>query len=535
MIRLLHNWATLSAERAPESLAVVLDGEAISYGELERLSNQLARGLKDAGCERGDRVCLLSPKSLDAIVAIIGIVKADCTFVPLDPQCPAARHRKIIESCECRCLLAGGNAAPLLEDIFGGRAFTFPLAVGALGNARIDGPRCRAAFSSSDLSAYSAEPLDCRNASGDPAHILFTSGSTGTPKGVVITHANVIRFVEWAKEYFHIARGGRNSCHSPLHFDLSTFDIYGTFAAGAELHLVPAEANLLPHKLADFIRRSELTQWFSVPSILNYMAKFDVVEDNDFPKLREMLWCGEVFPTPALIYWMRRLPHVRFTNLYGPTEATIASSYYTVPARPADERSPIPIGTACPGESLLVLDENLKRKPAGEIGNLHIGGVGLSPGYWRDEEKTRAVFVRNPYSDDPSDRIYKTGDLASVGADGLVYYAGRSDFQIKSRGYRIELGEIESALHSLAGLQECAVVAVPVDGFEGARICCAYVSLAGHSIGPLMLRRELARLLPSYMLPTHWLAFDALPKNANGKIDRPKLAEEFKNHEAPAA
>ncbi|HEY1266889.1 MAG TPA: amino acid adenylation domain-containing protein [Candidatus Binatia bacterium] len=535
MIRLLHNWLTLNAERAPGSIAVVMETQAITYGEAERLSNQLARGLKDAGCRRGDRVCLLAPKSIDAIVAILGIIKADCTFVPLDPQCPAARHRKIIENCESRCILAAGNTATLLDEIFAAGAFDFPFSAGALGGARIDGPHCRAAFSASDFSTYSGAPLEYRNDTVDPAHILFTSGSTGTPKGVVITHANVIAFVDWGKEYFHIRPGGRNSCHSPLHFDLSTFDIYGTLAAGAELHLVPAEANLLPHKLADFIRRSELTQWFSVPSILNYMAKFDAVKDEDFPELRELLWCGEVFPTPALIYWMRRLPHVRFTNLYGPTETTIASSYYTLPACPAEERSSIPIGTACPGESLMVLDEKLEPVPAGEIGSLYIGGAGLSPGYWRDEEKTHGAFVRQPCGDDRSERVYKTGDLASLGQDGLVYYVGRSDFQIKSRGYRIELGEIESALHSLPDLQECAVVAVTLGGFEGARVCCAYVPLAGECAGPLTLRKELSRLLPSYMLPTHWLEFDSLPKNANGKIDRRKLVEEFKNHEAPAA
>src|SRR5581483_5690058 len=427
------------------------------------------------------------------------------------------------------CILAAGNTAPLLDEIFAAGAFDFPFSVGSLGDARIEGPHCRAGFSSSDFSTYSAAPLEYRNDSADPAHILFTSGSTGVPKGVVITHAIVIPFVEWGKTYFHMLPGGRNSCHSPLHFDLSTFDIYGTLAAGAELHLVPAEANLLPHKLADFIRRSELTQWFSVPSILNYMAKFDAVKDNDFPHLRELLWCGEVFPTPALIYWMRRLPHVRFTNLYGPTEATIASSYYTLPTCPADERSSIPLGTPCPGESLMVLDKNLEPVPAGEIGDLYIGGAGLSPGYWRDEEKTLEVFVRKHCSGDGSERIYKTGDLASVGEDGLVYYVGRSDCQIKSRGYRIELGEMESALHSLEGLQECAVVAVTLGGFEGARICCAYVPLSGHSTGPLTLRKELSRLLPSYMLPTHWLEFDSLPKNANGKIDRPKLVEDFKN------
>jgi amino acid adenylation domain-containing protein len=535
MSGLLQEWVTHHAERAPDAAALVMDRETLTYGELDRVSNQVARTLVDGGCRRGDRVCLLAPKSPAAIIGIIGILKADCTFVPLDPQSPAARLRKAIESSACKWILASGNVAPLLDEIFSAGAFAFPISVGWLGAERTHGAHFRAGFSAVDLSAYSTASLEYQNRSSDPAHILFTSGSTGVPKGVVITHANVSHFIDWAREYFKIDSHSRNSCHSPLHFDLSTFDIYGTLSAGAELHLVPPEANLLPHKLAEFIRHSELTQWFSVPSILNYMAKFDVVGPNDFPTLRELLWCGEVFPTPALIYWMQRLPHVRFTNLYGPTEATIASSYYTVPDCPADERIPVPIGTACPGEELLVLDDELRRMPAGETGNLYIRGVGLSPGYWRDPEKTRAVFLRNPYSEDHADRIYKTGDLAWRGADGLVYYVGRADFQIKSRGYRIELGEIESALHSIPGLQECAVVAAPLGGFEGSRICCAYVPLQGDGPSPMSLRKELSRMLPSYMLPAHWLAMESLPKNANGKIDRPKLVEEFKNHETPAA
>jgi amino acid adenylation domain-containing protein len=535
VIERLQDWTTLNAETAPERTALVMGPERLTYGDIERRANQLARALKHGGCRRGDRVCLLTPKSPAAIVGILGILKADCTFVPLDPHSPAARQRKVIESSECKWILIDGAVAPLLDEILNLGALPFPLSIASLGAQKMRGDRFESEFSSADTAAYSASPLDCKNGSGDPAHILFTSGSTGVPKGVVITHANVICFVEWARKYFSITPQSRTSCHSPLHFDLSTFDIYGALSAGAELHLVPPEANLLPHKLAEFIRRSELTQWFSVPSILNYMAKFDVVQQNDFPALRELLWCGEVFPTPALIYWMQRLPRVRFTNLYGPTEATIASSYYTMTACPADERQPIPIGTGCPGEELLVLDEQLNRCAAGQIGDLYIRGVGLSPGYWRDAEKTRAVFLPNPHTADPNDRIYKTGDLASFGEDGLVYYVGRADFQIKSRGYRIELGEIESALNSLSCLQECAVVAVPLGGFEGYRICCAYASLPGHIVSPIGLRKELARLVPAYMLPAQWLEFEKLPKNANGKIDRPKLVEEFKNYEAPAA
>jgi len=272
-----------------------------------------------------------------------------------------------------------------------------------------------------------------------------------------------------------------------------------------------------------------------VPSLLSYMAKFDVVQFNDFPALQRLLWCGEVFPTPALRYWMTRLPHATFTNLYGPTETTIASSYYTVPTCPEDESEAIPIGTPCEGEELLVLSETLRPVSPGEVGNLYIRGVGLSPGYWRDPEKTRAAFVPNPMSPDPGDRLYRTGDLAKTGADGLVYFLGRADSQIKSRGYRIELGEIETALNSMDFIQECAVVAIPTDGFEGTVICCAYVPRPAVSVTPAVVRKELARVLPSPMLPSRWMAFERLPRNANGKFDRRQLQEAFANDETVAA
>src|SRR3989442_334724 len=201
-------------------------------------------------------------------------------------------------------------------------------------------------FSPAEVESAPTGAIDWRNAPSDPAHILFTSGSTGMPKGVVITHANVTCFIEWAVRHFGLGPLDRTSGHAPLHFGLSTFDVFGSLAAGAALHLVPHQLNLLPHKLAEFIRTEELTQWFSVPSVLHLMAKLDVVRPNDFPALKRLLWCGEVFYTPALRYWMRQLPHAAFTNLYGPTEATIASSHYTVPRCPDHDRAEIPIGRA---------------------------------------------------------------------------------------------------------------------------------------------------------------------------------------------
>jgi amino acid adenylation domain-containing protein len=519
--RLLQHWVTEQASRRPGAGALVFKRERLTYEALERASNRLAHLLRDAGCARGDRVCLLGPKSPAAIVAILGVLKADAVYVPLDPGSPAPRLEKMIASCDNRWILASGNVGPTLETLLASPGLAGRHAIGWLGADRPpDGVAVQ--FTTSDLAAYPDRPPASVNSPEDPAHILFTSGSTGTPKGVVITHANVQRFIEWAVSYFGTTADDRISGHPPLHFDLSTFDMFGTFAAGAELHLVPPELNLLPHKLAELIRSAELTQWFSVPSALNYMAKFDVVRHGDFPSLRRVLWCGEVFPTPALIYWMQRVPHATFTNLYGPTEATIASGYYTVPACPSSEDETIPIGQACGGEELLVLDEQLRPVPPGEVGELYIRGAGLSPGYWRDPEKTRAAFLPYP-GGAAGDRIYRTGDLATVGTDGLVRFLGRVDSQIKTRGYRVELGEIEAALHALGTLRECAVVGIPTQDFDGTAIGCAYVPLTGADVTPPGLRAELARALPPYMLPSRWLTLDELPKTSNGKIDRRRL------------
>jgi amino acid adenylation domain-containing protein len=525
MRRLIQSYADAKAKLNPRARAVVLRGEELTYADLDRCSNALARTLQSLGCRRGDRVGLLVSKSPLAIASILGVLKADCIYVPLDVESPYSRVLKILDNSEPRLLIVDASGARILQDLRSHSAKCLELPVVSIEDSNAPVPRGYICCWS-DILESSQEPLSYQNEPQDPAYILYTSGSTGVPKGVPVTHANVAHFIDWAVPYFKFRSSDRISGHPPLHFDLSVFDIFGSFASGAELHLVPASLNLSAPSMAEFIRSSELTQWFSVPSVLNYMAKFDTVKRDDFPKLKRVLWCGEVLPTATLRYWMQRLPSVQFTNLYGPTEATIASSYYTVPSMP-DESASIPIGRPCEGESLFVLDEALRPVTQGNIGELYIGGVGLSPGYWKAEQKTQSAFHQNP---DGSGRIYKTGDLAKVGPDGLIYFVGRADNQIKSRGYRIELGEIEAALNRIDELKESAVVAIPTSEFEGSMICCAFAPLEGTRVTIISLRETLRATLPHYMLPGRWLSLDRLPKNANGKIDRPMLKELFQNN-----
>lgn len=524
MPALLHTWVTTQAARRPDATAVVLRGERLTYGELDARSNRLAHLLRDTGCRSGDRVVMFVPKSPTAIVALLAVLKAGGVYVPIDVASPAARIGMMVAAVEPACVLSAASAAPLLAELYAAQP-----ALRSVPAVYLDADAAPAgSFSAAAVRAMPATPLDAGTAPGDAAYILFTSGSTGVPKGVVVTHDSVAHFVRWANRYFGIGNDDRVSGHSPLHFDLSVFDMFGAFAAGAELHLVPEDTKLQPQRVVDFIRDGALTQWFSVPSVMTYLAHFDALRAGDFPALRRVLWCGDVLPTPVLVYWMRRLPHATFTNLYGPTEAAIASSYYTVPAIPATD-APIPIGVACDGEALSVRDEALAPVPPGVVGDLYIHGVGLSPGYWKNDEKTHEAFVYPPGRSDAASRMYRTGDLARLGGDGLVYFIGRADSQVKSRGHRIELGEIETALLTSPDLADCTVVALPSDGFEGATICCAYVAARDAAPTPASLRAFLKTRLPSYMLPSRWLASERLPVNANGKNDRKALKELFRN------
>ncbi|WP_338597083.1 amino acid adenylation domain-containing protein [Saccharopolyspora sp. SCSIO 74807] len=520
MPHLLDQAVSQQATARPESIAVVDGAATTSYGQLEDRSSRFANLLRERGIRAGDRVAMLLPRSAEALVVLLGVLKAGAIYVPLDPASPALRLADVLRRCGTAALLAhehhqehAGATLQLLESADRPRTWW-------IGSGFGEG---RGHICARDLAATSAEPVAGRSPE-DLAYIFFTSGSTGRPKGVPITHASAAHFVDWAVRHFGLLPEDRTSGHAPLHFDMSVWDAFSTFGAGAQLHLVPAEANQLPNSLAEFIRESALTRWLSVPSVLTAMVARNVVGQHDFPALRTIIWAGDALAPADLRHLMERLPHVGFTNVYGATEGAIASTVHDV-ADIAECAEPIPLGRAIDGEELLVLSATGRPAGVGEVGELCIGGVGLTPGYWDDPATTEQSFVQHPPSS--GRRWYRTGDLARVDAGGVHHFHGRSDRQIKSRGYRIELDEIALALNEFEDLADSAVVSVHVGGFERNRICAAYVPKDGPPARPAELRKRLAESLPAYMLPARWKELEAMPRNQNGKIDHQALRDLF--------
>jgi amino acid adenylation domain-containing protein len=517
MSKTLHSWISEAADRAPTNEAVVGEDVTMTYGDIEEYSSRLAATLRAHGCRKGDRVAIAMPTSARAVASLIGVLKAGCAYVPLDLTGALSRVAQMIDQCEPKAVLFAG-CGPQVVDNLEVRGALRGSALGWLDGSAEPPPAMT--FASNDVWGASPDGALARVTEHDLAYILFTSGTTGSPKGVPITHGNVRAFIGWAIDYFGLGPRDRLSGHTALTFDLSTFDVYATFAAGASLHHVPSRVRMMPHQVADFIEERELTLWFSVPSQLAYVARFHGLEARHPSSLRHVAWCGDVLHTPSLCYWKRHLPGVAFTNLYGPTETTVASSYHRVPDDFDDPNADVPIGIPLPGEELLVLDDELRRVPPGEVGDIYIKGVGLSVGYWRDPERTAAAFLPAPGANGDGARMYRTGDRGRLQPDGTVAFLGRSDFQIKTNGYRVEPAEVENAILQLDEVAACAVVPLAAADFSGTVIGCAYVSSNGHPLRAAEVKKRLGDRLPSYMIPSRWLVLEDLPVDTRGKVDR---------------
>lgn len=527
MAFLLHHLLTETAHRLPDKEAIRFNGDGISYAQLDALTNQLARKLQEIGVQRGERVGIFVPKSFASIINVFAILKAGAVYVPIDPNAPIKRIAYIASNCNIKVLLTSTQKLTTISQLFSEKT---PIEALILTDNQIQTqvtlPEKLKLISWSEVKNCDTVPISSWGTiETDLAYILYTSGSTGDPKGVMISHRTIFTFINWCHITFQITEKDRITSYAPLHFDLSTFDIYVTIKAGGTLVLVPENLSIFTVRLADLLQNERITVTYLVPSILSLMVNYGELDSHDFSSLRIVLFAGEVFPIKYLRQLIKTIPHPKYYNLYGPTETNVCTYYKVQPKDITPEQNrPVPIGIACENIEVFALDDQglLVTKP-GQKGDLCVRGSCVAHGYWGDPEKTAKTFIPNPLIPYFHDTIYRTGDIVMLDQEGKNWiYIGRNDHMIKSRGYRIEIGEIEAALYKHPGVKEAVVVAIP-DELISNRIVAFIVPMDRNGVSANDIKTHCNHHLPRFMVPESIKFQTELPKTSTGKINRQSL------------
>ena len=479
-----------------------------SYQQLDARSNQVMHWLLENGIRQGDVVAIFNQKRYISYAAMLACIKLGVAYVNLDSRNPVTRLTRMLERCKPGIILDDGELPDRIQS------------------STRTGDYLSHSLSSIDFSIYPDDMpvLDYAITGHAVAYIMFTSGSTGEPKGVAITHANLLSFISWSVPHFSVCERDRFAQLSPMYFDNSVFDVYTALFGGACLVPVAQEALADPVKLVHYVTEHRCTIWFSVPSLLVYLLSMKVLDNRTLDCIRVFSFGGEGFPKSELKKLFNLFSsRARLVNVYGPTESTcICSSHDITEQDFEDMQSLAPLGKMNPNFDYVIIDEANQPVPYGEKGELCLGGPNVSVGYYNDPVRTGERFIQNPQVTAYQERVYKTGDLVYE-KDGVLWFSGRIDNQIKHMGYRIELEEIEAALNSLDIVHQCAVIYHRVREEHGSII--AFVQGANTHLTEAKIRSCLAELLPGYMLPSEIFLLENLPKNANGKVDRQELLQ----------
>jgi pyochelin synthetase len=496
----LHAPVFRAMERFGETTAVVAQDRRLTFSDLRDCVAAVAACLQAAGCGLGDRVAVVMEKGWEQVVAVLAVNAVGGIYLPVDAAYPVERIGKILTRGEAGHVLVQSRVRN--QQDWCGRAKVI-----SVNDAVAD------MASSATLDPGPAGPEDL-------AYIIFTSGSTGEPKGVMIDHRGALNTVVDINERFAVGPGDRALALSSLGFDLSVYDIYGVLAAGGQI-VIPADQDIKdPGRLAALVQDHGITLWNSVPALLQMLSDHLEIDGLPLPaSLRLVMMSGDWIPVTLPVLLRKQSPGLKIVSLGGATEASIWSIWFPI-TRVDPAWKSIPYGKALKNQGMHVLDHRLAPRETWVSGEIHISGVGLAVGYWRDAERTSERFITTR----DGVRLYRTGDWGRVLPNGDIEFLGRDDLQVKVQGFRIELGEIESVLLANDEVQGCVVVVA--DSATGGKRLVAFVILRpGVAFDAERLRKTLSDRLPGHMVPSDIRQMAELPVNANGKIDRSRLRD----------
>jgi amino acid adenylation domain-containing protein len=493
-----------AADKYNNKIAISDEWSEITFGELKERGLSIGTALAKSTPEgyMPAPVMVYLKKSISCIVCFMGSMYSANPYVPVAYDMPANRIQKIVDSlCGRGHIITDANGMETLKTM------DIPETMSVHIYEEIVNTETDEALIEKTLSSA----IDT-----DPIYIMFTSGSTGAPKGVTVPHRGVIDYAMWVAKTFGIDENSILGNQAPFYFDNSIFDIYTCLLAGAKMIIIPETLFMFPVKLPEFVRDNDITTIFWVPTVMINVANSGVLSEIELPKLKNVVFCGEVMPNTQLNIWRKAQPQCTYANLYGPTEISDVCTYYIVD-RPFKDSDSLPIGKACENMRIIILNEKNEIAKTNEQGEICVIGTGVSLGYWNNPEITAKAFVQNPVNPYYDERIYRTGDLAYVNDDGLIIYIGRMDNQVKVKGNRIELGEIENAAMCVAGVKgACAV-------FDDKNQKIVMFVESSEEFKLRKFNLELKKYIPSYMLPGELVVMDKFPHTANDKIDRVTL------------
>ncbi|HDR7471131.1 amino acid adenylation domain-containing protein [Bacillus toyonensis] len=484
----------------PNNTALVFNKEKVSYKQLNERSNQLAHFLQKKGVQPDDLIGLMVDRSFEMIIGMLGILKSNAAYLPMDSENPTDRLTMILEDSRTSIILVQRSYVEKLKDIL----------------EQVNGKGFIEYFVIEDLfeemqEESIANPNRICNAE-NLAYVMYTSGSTGKPKGILTQHKNVTRVVK-NTNYIDITEKDTLLQLSNYAFDGSTFDIFGALLNGARLVLITKEAILNMDNLLQIIEE-EITIFFVTTALFNTLVDVNI---ESFFNVRKILFGGERASVTHVKKALKYMGKEKIIHVYGPTESTVFSTYYNV-NEVKDILDTVPIGAPLANTDIYILSNENHLQPVGVIGELCIAGDGLARGYLNNPKLTEEKFVKNPFI--PKERLYKTGDLARWLPNGSIEFMGRIDHQVKLRGFRIELGEIEYEILQHNSIQEAIVITM--EDSNGVKKICSYF-VAEREVLSDELRDYLSKRLPDYMIPSFFAQMKSLPLNANGKVDRDLL------------
>ena len=494
----IHELFEEQVEQTPENVAVVFEGEQLSYRELNRRANQLAHHLQSLGVGPGSRVGIWMERSLELMVALVGTLKAGGAYVPLDPNYPQDRLSFMLGDAQVPALLTRER---FLKDL--------PEYAGHVVCMDRDGEA---------ISRESEENLVSRIGPNDAVYVIYTSGSTGTPKGVIGLHRGAVNRLNWMWRVYPF-KGGEVCCQKTyLSFVDSVWEIFGPLLQGVPTVIISDDAVKDPQLLIEGLAANHVSRIVLVPSLLRVLLDSFGDLQKRLPELRLWVTSGEEIPVELAKRFGQAMPEARLINLYGSSEVSADVTCYEIGGDPLEQR--VPIGRPIDNTQVHLLDEHLNPVPIGVHGELHVGGAGLARGYLNRPDLTAERFIANPFR--LGEVLFKTGDLGRRLADGSIEYLGRRDHQVKIRGFRVELGEVESQIKGLEAVSNCVVV-LREDRPGDQWLVAYYVPREGDTVSGSHVRRHLESKLPDYMVPQYFVELSSIPLTPNGKVDRKAL------------